>query len=185
MDYDVYPIQVFTQYSYEQMKAFQRFHYRKMRRSSTVLISFFLLIFAISLVSISLYDSFLSALAALFPLLFWIAVLSLPLLVFSGAFYTRKVHANATKLIQNGQNYSFCNNDYALSTEQQDNIWQSRTAYSVILNAWETRDMFYLYTGKNQAHLIDKQGFQTGSPDELRALLQNHIPPKNYKKYKI
>lgn len=192
MDYDANPIQVFSQYSYEQMKGFQRFHYRKMRRNSIILLCLTAPWFAASIVlgiiaSVSAPDSdaYFPPYVFIGPIIFWLAIFVSPLLVFCGVFYTRKAHANASKLVQNGQRYNFCNSDLAYSSEQQDSMWQGRTAYSAILNVWETRDMFYLYIAKNQAYLIDKRGFESGSPDELRALLKMHVPGNKYRQYKV
>lgn len=186
MDYDADPIQVFTQYSYEQMKAFQRFHFRKARRNTILLLCLLAPMLICNVFIYCLYNGLGTALMAFLPMItLCVLLLVLPFVILNGAFYTQKAHSNATKLMQNGQYYSFCNNDLAYHSEQGDSVSQGRTAYSVILTVWETKDIFYLYTSKNQAILVDKAGFITGNPDELRALLQSRMPANKYKTYKL
>lgn len=50
--------------------------------------------------------------------------------------------------------------------------------YTVLVNAVETGNDFYLFTGPNQAYLVDKEYFTKGSPEELRETLQKRLGKK-------
>lgn len=183
MDYDANPVQVYTRYSYEELKRYQKTFARKSNRLLLpVLIVFGLLVLGLLIFMFVFPDSLYDMLPGL--VLIAIAVL-LELAILNSWFFTKKAYANATRLFQNGSYFSFCNNDVVISTEQQDHVGQSRVAYNIIYQVWETRTMFYIYISKRQAYLISKQGFQTGSPDELRALLQRLVPPAQYKVFDI
>lgn len=187
MDYDQNPVIVHTQYTYEEMKGFQRHHVRNSRRFSIVVTVF------LCLVLIPLWASMLTSGGAegeladeLFLMFLPSAILLLivavlPLLIYSGVFYTRKQHERATKLLRQGQRYEFRFYDFSVITEQESYAGQSMVHYQNLYRVSETRDMFYLYIDKRQAYLVSKQGFQSGAPDDLRYILQNNIPPRKYR----
>ena len=56
----------------------------------------------------------------------------------------------------------------------------NETKYSVLLRVYETEDSFYLYLTPAQAYLLSKDDFVTGTPLELRELLQRNLEGKKY-----
>lgn len=52
--------------------------------------------------------------------------------------------------------------------------------YNVLVSAVETGRDFYLFTGREQAYLVDKEYFTNGSPEELREVLKQKLG-KNFK----
>ena len=181
MDYDKDPIVVVTPHTYMQVKKFQRFHHRKLRHI------FFIVIAAIIALTIYIVPPGTSALVFFLfliddPALLILLLLPIIFLLFIGVssfgvLYTKKKHAAMTLHQKDGQTYYFRNREYAAEMKHPDAKDKMTYSYDLVYRAYETKEMFYLYTGKNMAALVDKQGFRNSSPDELRLLLKENIPP--------
>jgi len=182
MDYDKDPIIVVTPHTYSQMKKFQRFHHRKLRHI------FFIVIAAIIAFTIYIIPPGTSVLALLLFLLddFVLFILLLMPIIFLlfigvssfGVLYTKKKHAARMQNQKDGQTLYFRNRDYVVEIKHPDTTEKMTYSYDMCYRAYETKEMFYLYTGKNMAALVDKQGLLSSSPDELRSLLKENIPPE-------
>ena len=182
MDYDKDPIIVVTPHTYRQTKKFQRFHHRKLRYI------FFVVIAAIIALTIWIIPPGTSPLVfflfliddtALFILLLMPIVFLLFIGVSSfGVLYTKKKHDARTVHQKDGQTFYFRNSGYVVEMKHPGAADKITYSYDSVFRAYETQEMFYLYTGKNMAALVDKQGFKNSSPDELRQLLKDNIPPE-------
>jgi hypothetical protein len=53
--------------------------------------------------------------------------------------------------------------------------------YKDLFRIVETPEMFYLYSAKLHAYLVDKHGVRNGTAYELRTLLQSRVAPEKYK----
>ena len=182
MDYDKDPIIVVTPHTYKQVKRFQRFHRRKLRHI------FLIVIAAIIALTIYLIPPGTSALVFFLFLIDDLSLLILLLLPIAfllfigvssfGVLYTKKKHAARSLYQKDGQTLSFRNRNYVVEMKHPGAPEKTTYSYNLIYRAYETKEMFYLYTGKNMAALVDKQGFNNASPDELRKLLKENIPPE-------
>ena len=178
MDFDQTPIFVFTAYSYEELRAFQRSHFRGNRFGFVAYTALFaLMFFAVLFLQLTMGGGFGSLLVFLAA---GTLFTTLGALFFNLTFYSRKQYLNGTKQMRNGQFYTFRSHDFTESSEQEDYTGTNSMHYSILQSVRETPDAFYLYQNKVMAYIISKQGFRSGSPDELRALLQGHVPPKDY-----
>jgi len=152
------------------MKELQRFHYRTLR---------YILIAVISL--IILYILIFFAVTPEILLNYRIAIVILPPIVLlalaSGAFYTKKTHEAATRLLKDGQTTTFRNKDFDVESKYGKYTY----SYNVLLKACETKNMFYLYISMNTTVPISKDSFISGTPEDLRCLLRNNMHEKNSK----
>jgi len=184
MDSDNEPIIVYTPYTFEQVREFQRHVYRNIRTLFyilAVLLVWYAVQILIQGVETSAIFSYLSEgtltpAAALVPVLFlaFIGTMSF------GLFYTRKKHKEASLRYMNGQTFTFRKDDYEALQHSPDAEKCNAFAYEAIKRVEETKKMFYLFTGKNSAALVDKQGFRSGSHEDFRKLLKTYIPPRRY-----
>lgn len=179
MNYDLEPIEVYTPYTFEQMKDFQRYHMRYMRYITIGMAAFMLLWMAIN------FSAFYTAEAPVITIIQSFSGIIIFFLLMgmgtSGCLYTKKRHEAAIGLLRNGQTYSFRNSEYDAESRHWESTGKFTYSYSVLYRVGETKNMFYLYTNKNMATLIDKQGFHNGTPEELRLLLRKHLPANRYK----
>ena len=180
MNYDIDPIIVHTPYTFKQMKEYQRYFFRHFRRISLPLFVFLTFMSLMSLPIIidldyfnvlEIFQMFIPAIAMIF---------ALGLMSFA-PFYTKKRHKTIAVGLQNGQTCVFRNSEY--DTEMQDSDVMSKTtcSYNVIYRAVETKKMFYLFTDKQIATLVDKQGFKNKTPEDLRQLLSRNLPANKCK----
>lgn len=56
--------------------------------------------------------------------------------------------------------------------------------YSTLKEAYETKGYFYLYNEHDKAHIIEKNGFITGTPKEMRLLLREKLSDRFHIKKK-
>jgi purine-cytosine permease-like protein len=49
-------------------------------------------------------------------------------------------------------------------------------AYSDLLKVWETAQYLYIYHTKDNASVVDKNGFSLGTPESLSAVLKDKLP---------
>jgi len=180
MDYDKDPIIVTTPYTFKQMRTFQRFHHRKLRYILFVIVAA-ILAYTIYIVPPGtgilaflafLYDDASMLIGIIIPVVFivFLGVSSFGLL------YTRKKHDARTIYQKAGQTCVFRSSDYEVQMNHPDAKDKIVFNYDLIYCAYETKDMFYIYTDKNMAALVDKQGFKNYSPDDLRELLRKNVP---------
>ena len=174
MTYDEAPIRVHTAYTVEEVRRFQRFNARFLRYISVALLLLMLVSFSTILMR---GNSEFSSLTL--PLVMFSAFLMM-FLASTGLFYTQREHVKATASLRNGQNFIFRQTDFIAEISQPDRMGQNAALYSTLFSVHETKDMFYIFIAQRQAYLVSKQGFITGTPDMLRALLQSALPPDKY-----
>jgi len=182
MNYDFCPIIVFTQYNFNQVREFHRYKMRRLRCLSLLICSILLAI----LLPYTIYGLITSYTPGVLPfgttqVLFIIIYLVIILPVSNGTFYTRKIHEIETRLLSNGQTSSFRNGEYDLESQHADAKGSYTFSYDSLYRVAETKGMFYLYSSKDVATLIDKNGFHNGTPEELRDLLRNNLPARKCK----
>jgi len=173
-DYKEDPIRVRTDYTFEQVKEFQRVHFRKQRRSILV----FLLVVGPGLIPYYLemhatdgfWEQFFSipVFGIISPLLF--------LFIISGVFYTKKVYEKNKNLYGNGDNGIFDHESYESHSENGFR----KTKYRDFAKVVETKEMFYLYIVDALVHIVDKNGIENGTVEEIRWLLESNLPKKKY-----
>jgi hypothetical protein len=173
MDSNQTPIQVHTQYTYTEMKTFQKFFFRKSKYVAWVIAPVSLIAF--------IYLRFGGEDAEGFDYLQYLIIPAILLLISSGVFYTKKTYAKQAKLFKNGHTYTFMDNHFVIDHDNRDFGGTGKVAYEIINRAWETRDMLYLFLDNRQAYLVSKNGFQSGTIEELRTLLQRNMPQGKYK----
>ena len=177
MDYDINPIIVYTAYSYKQMKEYQFYYVRRIRFFyyviTAVLIAYWIIYlqpFTLDhILALRSSTMFIPAFSLTFGTLFGLGAVSF-------AFnYTEKIHNTTTVHLQNGQTCFFRNNAYDMEMHHSDVSGKVTYNYSVLTRAVETKRMFYLHTDKRVATLIDKNGFKSGTPEDLRQLLLRNL----------
>jgi len=190
MNFDNDPITVRTSYRFEQMREFLKYNYRHQRYVFFLLV-ILLLIYLVQLflgyygvtdggsaaLSGAQYDGDLTLMT---PIVF-IALVAFVGIQSFGLLHTRKKHKDMISKSKDGLLFFFKNNGYDIETtdpDGQETIWHG---YETIRRIAETKTMFYLYTGRNQAFLIEKHGFTKGTPEELRILLKQIFPPSRCK----
>lgn len=179
MNYDIDPIVVYTPYTFGQMKRFHFIQMRILRFYFAILMVLMIAVFGISLANesfsggaaLELIERFATPLAILVVL----GPMSFVL------YYTKKRHKTATLHIKDGQTYTFHGQSFDVETHGEQASGKFTYHYDVLYRILETNDMFYLYTNKFTACLVDKQGFRSGSPESLRRLLLENVPAKKYK----
>jgi len=82
-------------------------------------------------------------------------------------------------------NYNSFDNSffYAKSTSQIGYEAVSTIPGNILLRAVETKDHFFIYQNTAVCNIIPKKDFVSGTPDELRAILQSWLPGNKYKRY--
>ena len=99
-----------------------------------------------------------------------------------GLNYTGKYHKKVTEgLLAKGQLYTFRESEFDAETCVPGNVSKSTVSYNTLHSVEEDQDTFYLYPNEQGAHIIDKHGFKTGTPEEFRNLLIKNLPPENCK----
>lgn len=164
----------YTAYTYEQFKRFQRFHARYVRRFFMVALGLVLL----SAIPLALGEGASVNLAGMLP-----AVILMGFFYCStnAVFYTKKRHAQATAALAGGQTVRFFPDRMELVSHGPSEDTAAAYRYDALHKVFEGKETFYIYTNKAAGLIVDKQGFRTGSPEELRALLAQALPPKKNK----
>lgn len=180
MNYDETPIRAFTAYTYDQAKAFQRFHARRYRLAG------YLLFTVCGLAIISALYSYLRLpvrdtvqLFSFLPGIFMMLALAAVFYIFTQAgFYTQGQHARSMAGIQNGQTMIFREHDFLIAFSEEDLAQGAYIPYGNLFSVREADEAFYLYVNKHQALIVVKDGFQEGSPEALQGLFERELPGK-------
>ena len=184
MDHDKDPIIVFTPYTFEQMKAFHRHAYRKIRTLFLIL-AILIVWYAIQVLiegieTSALYRMLEENTLSIAPVIFLILFVAFMGLMSFGLMYTRRRHDETNMRNKNGQTYYFRNDQYEAETNNNGADVKSVYTYDTIKRVEETKEMFYMFTGKNAAVLADKKQFKSGSYEDFRLLLRRHVPPRRF-----
>lgn len=178
MDYDINPLRVKSQYSYDDYREYFIFSLFRGKRYSVGIRLFFIgypVLIALVTLSAIIYgpDSF---------LIFSDAALILIYAVFLFMIYylPRKNYKNIGKLFTSGVIFEFRNND--IIAKQSNNLYdgEGTLKYEALFKVYETKKMFYIFIAPNQAFLINKNGIIDDTPDSLRQILQSKVDKKKY-----
>lgn len=174
LPYDEKPMRAFTSYSYSEMRRFRRIHAAGMRRVFMLLI----LLYLGMALFVTFQRPFTVSLALLWGIL---VVLAAVWLAISGLLYTRAQYARDSAGATNGAEFVFRNYDYSVTAGPKKAAKSTKHYYVQLHKVVDAPGLFCLYFDKAQVQLVSKQGFTAGTPDELRALLKNQLPPRAYR----
>jgi len=193
MNYDKEPIVVFTPYTFDQMREYQRFIFRSLRYvfyfMAAVLVLYFIQLLTAGLETSAIHqllvdDDYSFIPTGLLPVLIPVFLVAFIGAQSFGLFYTKKKHNEMTVHAKEGQTYYFRNIEFDVEMHSPDAEGKTACGFDTIRSAAETDKMFYLFTAKYQAYLVDKNGFKKGSPEKFRKLLRLNIPPSRCKLFK-
>ena len=182
MNYNQDPLVVHTEYSHKQMRQFHCYVYRNLRYlfyflAAVLLISSIRYIIdpeALGRAPVELAESYHNEVPLIIPVLIVVGFVVFIGIQSFGLLYTKNKHDELINNLDDGRTFYFRNSEIELniSRAEQEN---TSFSYQTFIYVAETKDMFYLFTGKNTAFLIDKQGFKKGTPDMLRDLLRSTV----------
>ena len=82
--------------------------------------------------------------------------------------------------------YEFYDDTYTITAELKVGKETSELSYSTIKKVMKSNDDIYLFIGPNQAHIVDKSGFELGTADNFEQFIETKIEAKKFlKKRKI
>lgn len=178
MDYDISPLKVKSQYSYEDYREYYMFSLFRGKRYRLGIRIFFIaypaLIALVALMTIySGPDPFLIVCEVILVFIF-------VLFLFMIYYFTRKNYGNIKKLFTSGVIFEFRNNDFII--KQKNNLYTGESAikYEALYKVYETETMFYVFITPRQAFLINKNGIIDDNPNSLRTILMNEVDRKKY-----
>ena len=191
MDYDNRPLVAYTAYTFEQVRTFKKFHYlRECKRQSFGIGhkgSIAVMICTIFLFVVSV----LSPYSDRIPTASWWLVAIVGVLVLlevyhyrasRGLNYTQRTHKKVKAgLLASGQSYTFRDHDFDVETCIPESTSKATMSYDTLYSVGEDEGAFYLYASEQGAHIVDKHGFKTGTPDEFRNLLLSSLPAEKCK----
>ena len=176
-------IEAKTKYTKRSFRRFQWFHYTKGGMQKAVSISSFVISFIIG-VALLIYlfigngilegtiYLFLSVLMIFLPVFFVIVV----------SISTNSTYKKSPAFFNSGIGFSFYEDYFTVLTTGMMS-GTTNIQYGAIYCVYQTKDYFYLYLQQNQAFLLDKASFTTGSPEDLAVLLKKVLPMKKYRSY--
>lgn len=178
-DYDQEPIVVYSPCTFEQLKQFQRMHYR--RYKSITILS--LCILATVVVRWIIARDYYTPSRELIFIMIYFAVTSCHrLLAYNGSLYTRKTYDQYKSSYRGGGLYQFMNDHYIAKREDGDYQVTKDSPYDDVIKIAETRDLLFLYTVPSQAQVVDKAAIRDNSvtPEELSAFLREKFKDVKY-----
>ena len=201
MNYDDEPIEVITPYTYEESKAFLRFHSRRSAYFGYAVIVVYTLVIIYDIVTTGYFDNFLWGGLILGAALFNIVISK-------GLYFTQNAYERTHKNIAKGFKYLFKNNEVVLinllTIDDEDvkrvsdtgrtlkqppvppEIEHSDAAlilprgwnvlpYANILKIAEAKNAYYIYINRNIAFIVSKEGFVTGKTYGFVSLMEEKL----------
>ena len=170
-------IELDVKYTYERYKKFYWFtlfrgkNYKrgiKIFPIVTALMIFYVILFTVWMDNVLLRVIF--SVLSIICILFYVAAFFMP------RYYVKRSPA----LFETNINLIFGDESF-ITTQTGDAIkGTGETKFSALWKVYETTDSFYLYHTPAQALLLSKDDFVTGTPAELRELLQKNLEVKKY-----
>ena len=108
------------------------------------------------------------------------------LLILAGAFFLIYVVSPRIAYRRSAQSFSkpmrivFSPDGFQAFAEVNGIESTARVPYTSLESVIETVGAFYLFIDKRRAHVVGKDSFTEGTPDDLRLLLWNQLGPKKY-----
>ena len=201
MNYDDEPIEVVTPYTYEESKAFLRFHSRFSAYFGYAVIVGYVLVIIFDIVTTGSFDNYIWGGLILGAALFNIAISK-------GLYFTRSAYERTHRNISKGFKYLFKNDAVVLinlltaddedvkrvsdngrtlkqppesaDTEPSIDVLKPPRGWNVlpyanILKIAETKNAFYIYVNRNIAFIVSKEGFVTGKTYGFVSLMEEKL----------
>jgi len=96
---------------------------------------------------------------------------------------TNSMAKSSPAMFDYGIVYSFFEDHFVMTTTSDLFSSVDTFRYEALFKVTEAKDCFYLYLFKMPSLIVSKDGFTTGTPEELVALLTGVLPPKKFLKY--
>ena len=200
MNFDNDPIEVVTPYTYEDSKAFLRYHSRRSAHYGYVVLLAYGIVVATNMVTLSQIGSYV-----------WGGLIVMSagflILVSRGTLLSRNVYERTHKNVARGFRYLFKNDEVVLinlltaDDEDVKRVSQGRQLketpepgelepefptlilprgwnilpYNNIVKIAETKDAYYLYVNRNIAFIVTKVGFVTGKTYNFDSLMEQKL----------
>ena len=192
MDYANRPIIVHTAYTFEQVRALERHQYLRERKQQALGLGRKGVIAVIMSAGFLFVMSALSPNSSGIPAVWWVVgIAGILMLVLSevyryrasrGLTYTLKKHEKVKEgVLANGQSYTFRAGEFDAEACVATHVSKGTMSYNTLHSVEEDEDSIYIYNNDQRAYIVDKRGFETGTPEELRNLLSKSLPPEKCK----
>lgn len=86
-----------------------------------------------------------------------------------------------SKLLDAVCTFTFTDEQFEISAESAFSSESASLKYSALYSVMEDEQCFYLFRTKNQANLINKDGFISGNAEDFREFLRGKVEPKKFK----
>jgi len=194
IDYDNSPLIAHTDYTFEQVRAYKMFDYARryertppahgIGRKGTIAV----MVAGAALIVIQALNPYGSGVpTSVLVVVIITYLLCAAVAVWNyrnkrGLSYTVKQHEKLMSgIMANGQTYTFRGSEFDSETCVPGSVSKGTMGYNTLHSVEETEDAFYLLVNEHGAHIVDKHGFKTGTPQELRNLLAGSLPPEKCK----
>ncbi len=87
---------------------------------------------------------------------------------------------NSKKLIDSNMQYIFTDDDFTIYSSCKYAMTNGTFKYDFLHKVYETNNCYYLYINKIAAYIIDKNGFENTTPEDLSKFLESKLPPKKF-----
>lgn len=155
-----------TKYDKENCNNFEEFHFRKYGTKELIKLGLSLLVMLYIIISNIFYKN-------------WI-FLSIAVLVIAIVYAIRKYETKGNKR-KEIKKYVFCFYENYMKVKYKKQ--EDRVLYLEFKKIFETKDNFFLYTDDTHSMILDKKGFNVGTPEGFTQFIKKKCPLK-FKKEK-
>lgn len=165
-----------TVYSYDTLMEYHRRHVKDLRVLSIVLLVISSVSLAVSmaeqiiLLALDKIEAF--KIPGTIYTFFWVLVLMIVYTVASRKSCRRQAAKHSI------ETYLFTHDGFAVDAVSDTATTHVDYKYEAIIKVTESKSAFYLYTARNAAHIVDKQGFTEATEQDFRDLLRTVIEGK-------
>ncbi len=164
-----------TVYSYDLLLRFNNFFAKSKKLMWIFMIGFDILITVIFCFDFIMYgfDSQM--------ILYMILILAITATYIIMMLVVPKFSLKKSKLLDAVCTFTFTDEQFEINAESSYSSENASLKYSALYKVMEDDQCFYLFRTKNQANVIDKDGFVTGNITDFREFLRGKIEPKKFK----
>ena len=173
------PIECKTKFTKESFRDMQYYALFKDGTRGKVMMAclIILLIIAIFMIGLSVAYGYLSGVPyAVVFLLLNLFYLMIPRILANSAFKKTPAYFDV------GITYSFFDDHFTMVTTSDLINSTDEMKYRILFKVAETKDYFFLWVLQTPSLIINKNGFTSGTPEELSALFAKVLPPKKFVK---
>lgn len=171
----------YTRYTLEKMKRLTSLYHYQSRLLIVFLSTFFILVSGLTIVTkVLAKEPLVNVLIPTIPSFFILLLIIALWLYVTGQFYSPKDFQQDTRLAQEGVYYTFTEQRVLIRTTQPGVEVNMHFDYSILYAVHETESDFFLFTQQKRAYIVDKNGFTTGTAEELKEVLMQKIAPDRY-----